>query len=564
MAIATSLDDDRSHHISLSPVDCITHPQSSVDLLSQTLPLHTSCPGAHPSTGSASTTAVDVPSYEWRCANEGLARVWLGKVWYSSRDNDTPASIGEQLNVDPKLLVAENKGRLRGLKLGRRLYPYTPLVVPTNYTPIDDGVLVETRPGFTRAQALKQPGDECTPTDDHSASSPISDTALVACRSRYGRIHDPTQSFDPSLVALLPQWATKSPKQARKSIENPTRDTATALTDTKPVARKRAKLEVNLNNRRLRESEPIRSSELPTLGDELSSYDFEYVDACLTVPRSEQKHTQEGVDYITSRPDADFVDAPKDTFCCSTPKDGVNEQQRRELHRRFGLDFSAMARDISTNQACLRQLVGELQRYYYSWPIAAREEEVLEAKNLKKMLISLAHNRPARDNHAEWHFEDEWLVKVEHKRRYYSKVRVTYRGRVWNITPGPLSDAAAQDALLLVPMVYAPDVPKSAFPVFVVDVYLDENKDAILAFKWFYRKHEFAGKARKRASTFHDCEVAVGSTVFTTPVDFVRDVALVGSSPEDLSVATFFCRREYDDTKNVLRPLLVLRPNTPA
>lgn len=558
-AIVTTLDDEHSPQVTLSSVDCMTHTQPSVDLLSQTLPLHTSAAKCGAVMGS--TPAVDVPSYEWRCANEGLARVWLGKVWYSSRDNDTPASIGEQLNVDPKLLVAENKGRLRGLKLGRRLYPYTPLVVPTQYTPIDDGALVETRPGFTntaKAPSFKSSsGDAPTPTDHcNTLSTPTHDTALVACRSRYGRIHDPTQCFDPSLVALLPQWATKSTKQARKSSDTPSRDSAPTLADTKPVARKRVKLEVDYH-RRSRDPEPIASSELPALGDELSVYKFEYVDARQIVPRLEPK-CSEDLDHITS-PGAHVVNAPNDAF--SYPNDSFDEQRRRELHRRFGLDFSAMARDISTDQACIRRLVGELQQYYYSWPIAAREEEVLEAKNLKKRLLSPAHYRVGRDYHAEWHFEDEWLVKVEHKRRYYSKVRVTYRGRTWNLTPGPLSDAA-QDALLLVPMVHAPDVPKSAFPVFVVDVYLDENKDAILAFRWFYRKHEFAGKAKKRASTFHDREVAVGSTVFTTPVDFVRDVALVGSSPEDLSVATFFCRREYDDLKNVLRPLLVLRPNT--
>lgn len=371
----------------------------------------------------------EMPPYEWRCANAGLARVWNGLVIYTSRENETAATIAKQLHLNVTHLIDINRPRLRGLRPGRQLYPYTPLVVPM-------------------------------------PPNPVPMTA-----------HDYGAYFGSKLDAL------SRPSESAKDDQG-------RLEQRAKRARRCSK----------------KTADLPALGE----------------------------------PPADASWGPP---IRAEECDPVSGSELRRLIREFGLDFSAMARTLGG-----RDVVGRLQKQYYASPIAAREEELLGALGRLPRLS---------DDGADWSFEDEWLVKVERKRRYYRCVRVAYRGRAWDIVPGPLSDVSDRRKPLLAPLVYAPDVPDAVFPVFVVDVYLDEGNDAILAFKWFYsRDDDLPPSAEKHARRwFHERELAVGSSVFTTPVDYVRDVALVGSSPED-AAATFFCRTEFDDRIGRIRPLL--------
>lgn len=227
----------------------------------------------------------------------------------------------------------------------------------------------------------------------------------------------------------------------------------------------------------------------------------------------------------------------------------VAESELREYHMKYGLDFGKMAPKGD------RKMVGLLQRQYYSRPIACREEELSYQDEVA----------------AEWSLVDDALVKVENQCRYYSEIKVAYRGRQWDISPD--SD--------LIPMIHAPDVPETTFPVKVVDIYVDPNGFAMLSFKWFYRKHEIkraSGKRAKKSIAFYEeekdeevaeggrrrrgVEVAVGTAVFSTPIEFVRDASLVAYGNTLLHSplaknADFYCRREYDDQTHVLRPLLV-------
>ena len=193
------------------------------------------------------------------------------------------------------------------------------------------------------------------------------------------------------------------------------------------------------------------------------------------------------------------------------PEEEIDEAVLLEVLRTHGMDFRTFVatafgrpRKVESERRCCRRVVGALERIYYGRPQSRCETELLAGTD-----DAIAMDRAARKGEADWRVEDDGTF------------RATYKFRSWHFGCAPTSVA-------LIPLIAAPDAMDGSFPIYVHRVHVDRDGTAIMTFQWLYTADDlrFQG-SNKLPRDFRPNELALGSQCLTTPVEYVRDAAIV-------------------------------------
>jgi len=186
----------------------------------------------------------------------------------------------------------------------------------------------------------------------------------------------------------------------------------------------------------------------------------------------------------------------------------------------------------------VQALIGRIQYYYYSHPMARQESEAVMKSNEKDPDI-------LHEEGADWYLDETWQGESKSSNKTsdkYNKIRCTFAGRSWDFVSMPT--CVKSPSVVLCPCVSCPDAPPDkVFPIQLISVRVDEADDAILIFRWFYKKNDLPSTPPR---DFGDDELALGSAIFETPAEFVRDAVLVSFS-DFASKRIFKCCLSFDD-----------------
>jgi len=86
-------------------------------------------------------------------------------------------------------------------------------------------------------------------------------------------------------------------------------------------------------------------------------------------------------------------------------------------------------------------------------------------------------------------------------------------------------DPFARKNCAVVPVITTPD--GGSYPIYALKVDVDKNI-AMVSFRWFYAKNDL------KRTDFDKNDLAMGSTIESTPLEYVRDAAFVAIYPDDL------------------------------